>query len=96
MTPIVIYTCRWSPDEHARLSEVAKFAGCSRPRLLRRLLKRPEKSILATRELARQVRALGSNLNQIARLLDNRTPVRRDDLLGTYQQMLSELKAMSS
>ena len=96
MTAIVIYTCRWSPDEHARLTEVARFAGCSRPKVLRRLVKRPEKNILATRDLTRQVRALGSNLNQIARLLDNSTPVRRDDLLGTYQEMLAELKAMSS
>lgn len=66
----LMYTIRWSPEEAQRLEEIAAASGCGKADVLRRLIAYDHSRIIPTRELTRQIAAIGNNLNQIARSLN--------------------------
>lgn len=73
-----MYTIRWSPEEAQRLEEIAAASGCGKADVLRRLIAYDHSRIIPTRELTRQIAAIGNNLNQIARSI-NELRARGDD-----------------
>lgn len=83
-----MYTIRWSPEEAQRLEEIAAASGCDKADVLRRLIAYDHSRIIPTRELTRQIAAIGNNLNQIARSI-NELRARGDDpaASGTLSQL---------
>lgn len=73
-----MYTIRWSPEEAQRLEEIAAASGCDKADVLRRLIAYDHSRIIPTRELTRQIAAIGNNLNQIAHSI-NELRARGDD-----------------
>lgn len=84
----IVVPTRWSDEEHAQLRSIAEFSGCSRAETLRRLVRRAGKQIIASRALNADVRRLGNNLNQIARALNEGSPVSAQDLIRAYADLL--------
>ncbi|SEJ21206.1 mobilisation protein (MobC) [Sphingomonas sp. OV641] len=85
----VMYTIRWSPEEAQRLEEIAAASGCGKADVLRRLIAYDHSRIIPTRELTQQIAAIGNNLNQIARSI-NQLRARADDRAassGTLSQL---------
>lgn len=91
-----VLTTRWSQAELEQLDAITVVMGCSRAETLRRLVRRADKQVLATRALINQVRALGNNTNQIARTLNARNPVASGQLIDLYKAMLAALQSMRS
>lgn len=85
----LMYTIRWSPEEAQRLEEIAAASGCGKADVLRRLIAYDHSRIIPTRELTRQIAAIGNNLNQIARSINELRA--RDDGLAS-SGMLSQLQ----
>lgn len=66
----LMYTIRWSAEEAERLEEIAAASGCGKADVLRRLIAHDHSRIIPTRELTRQIAAIGNNLNQVARAIN--------------------------
>lgn len=83
-----VYTIRWSPEEAQRLEEIAAASGCGKADVLRRLIAYDHSRIIPTRDLTGQIAAIGNNLNQIARSI-NELRARGDDpaTSGTLSQL---------
>ena len=65
-----MYTIRWSADEANRLDEIVAASGRCKADVLRRLVAHDHACIMPTRDLTRQIAAVGNNLNQIARRIN--------------------------
>lgn len=86
----------WSPEEHNRLADIAAFNDCSRAEVLRRLVDDAAAKIVATRDLSEHVRALGKRLNDVARRINAKAPVRHADVRELYEEMLDLLDGIRS
>lgn len=82
---------RWSPAEYARLGEIADYSGCSRAEVLRQLVARDHRNIIPSRNLSRDVRRLGNNINQLVRQGHAGGPVTADAFATVYREMLVAL-----
>ena len=82
---------RWSPDEYARLQEIADHRGCSRAEVLRHLMVQGHHRILPSRELKTQVLLLGNNLNQLTRSVNAGQALPGNALDQLYAEMLAAL-----
>lgn len=89
-----MYTIRWSPEEAQRLEEIAAASGCGKADVLRRLIAYDHSRIIPTRELARQIRAVGNNLNQIAQALN--TLQKRGGDLAASTDTLAQLDQVNA
>lgn len=85
----LMYTIRWSPEEAQRLEEIAAASGCGKADVLRRLIAYDHSRIIPTRELTLQIAAIGNNLNQIARSINE---LRARDDGPASSGMLSQLQ----
>ncbi len=85
----LMYTIRWSPEEAQRLEEIAAASGCGKADVLRRLIAYDHSRIIPTRELTLQIAAIGNNLNQIARSINE---LRARDSGPASSGMLSQLQ----
>ena len=82
---------RWSPDEYARLQEIADHMGWSSAKVLRHLMAQGHRRILPSHELIKQVRRLGNNLNQLTTSVNAGQALPGNALNTLYAEMLATL-----
>lgn len=92
----IVRSTRWSQQEFERLTELARYSGCSEAELLRRLVNRASRRIIQSRELVIEIRRVGVNLNQIARRLNGGGPVTADELRTVYHDLLAAARIAKS
>ena len=86
---------RWSPQEFLRLEDIARYSGCTKAEVLRRLVGNPDARIFASREFVSEIRRLANNINQIARQLNAGSAVPDITLRQAYADLLKAAAALS-
>jgi hypothetical protein len=85
---------RWSPEELARLREIAHHSGCSTAEVLRQLVARDHRNIIPSRELNATVRRLGHELRHVSSPTNVDSVILNDALSQIYAEMLRALIEM--